>query len=235
MVTAFASNSLPTLNKENEELDKIQRLIASQKPTDCKLNNNSLKDSAKKEKENSNPLRNTNEIFNINNIKDQKLNFFNKHKPNQNEKHSSEANYNNENNENLNPNRKFSYESTGISNSFRNQKAKGLVIRAEKKNAICGKSDPVPIDIVMLEPSYNNCKDKSGYFYAYNSIQVWNRNNYYEKRYDNNKGKIDRKEFIPRFQFYKNCKKADVKWCESDRLWGYTMQPGIEILEKGDA
>lgn len=84
----FTDKSSPTYLQRNDQIDRMQKLFASQKPTEIKLNN-SLKNCEKEDKENKNPNNNLNGKADI---KDQKIIFFkNKSKENSN---NTEANQN---------------------------------------------------------------------------------------------------------------------------------------------
>lgn len=203
----------------------MQKLIASQKPTELKLNN-SLKNVEKNDKKIFNPNLPSNRKPNIN-IKEQKIIFFNKHN---NDKEKANI-VNNANNENLNPNRQFFSKSNSLSNNNNNFNSKVLQsnknFQDKNKNSLNDFAYNNQSDFAETEPSYSNCF-KSDFFNSYdNANQLVNENACYKKQNDYyfSKSRNAKKEFIPRFQHYKKCKKAINTSSEWDRLWGITMQP----------
>jgi hypothetical protein len=208
------SKALNTIKKDSNELDKMQKLLISQKPTESKLNN-SIKAAEKNDKENVNPNIYSNENVNI---KDQNVIFFKKgEKENLN---LIEAG----NNKNLIPkniqlNINFVSEDKRILNNFYYEESQDERFKAEKNTYF---NNHNRIDTADSKLSYYN--NDSENFDDFKTKSVVNDNTYYQ-RHNHNGNYYKNQGCFPKYQYYKKSKKAIMSSNEWDRLWESSQRP----------
>jgi len=214
------SKALNAIKKDSNGLDKMQKLLLSQKPTESKLNN-SIKAAEKNDKENVNPNIYSNENVNI---KDQNVIFFKKgEKENLN---LIEAG----NNKNLIPkniqlNINFVSEDKRILNNSYYEEGQDKRFKAEKNTYF---NNHNRTDTKDSQLSYYN--NDSENFYDFKTKSVVNDNSYY-KSHNHNGNYYQNQGCFPKYQYYKKCKKAVMSSNEWDRLWESSQRPNNKYFK----